>query len=130
MSQENVKAARELLEAYKRGDYEAASAYLAPDVEWQVGQEGPLHGRAAVREMWKRWDSDWEELETTGEEFIDAGDKVVVAVHYRGRGRTSGAEVNDRLFEVHTFRQGKCARKVEYKERSDALEAAGLGTRS
>jgi hypothetical protein len=30
------------------------------------------------------------------------------------------------VFEVHTFRDGQCVRKVEFGERSEALEAAGL----
>lgn len=125
MSQANVDAVGSSLEAYRRGDYLRASAYLAPDVVWHVGQELPAHGPAAVRERWERWDSDWEELETIAEEVIDAGDKVFVAVHYRGRGRGSGVEVEDRLFEVHSFRDGQCVRKVDYRARSEALEAAG-----
>ena len=61
--------------------------------------------------MWKRWDSEWDELETVVEEVIDAGDKVLMAVRYRGRGRVSGVEVNDLQFEVHTFRTaGACTR--------------------
>jgi uncharacterized protein len=126
MSQENVEAVRRCFEAYRRGDYVGASAFLAPNVVWEVGQELPAHGPASVRRMWKRWDSEWEELETVLEEFIDAGDHVVVAVRYRGRGRVSGVEVNDRLFEVHTFRDGQCVRKIDFRERSEALEAAGL----
>jgi hypothetical protein len=34
--------------------------------------------------------------------------------------------MNDRLFEVHTFHDGFCVRKVDYRDRSEALEAAGL----
>ncbi len=126
MSQENVEKVRRCLEAYNRGDYAAGSEWLAPDVIWEIGQELPANGPAAVREMWKRWDSEWQELETFAEEFIDAGDHVVMAVRYRGRGRGSGVEVTDRLFEVHTFRDGHCVRKVDFRERSEALEAAGL----
>ena len=126
MSQENVELARGCLEAYRRGDYDAATACMAPDIVWAVGQELPAYGPAAVREMWVRWESDWEELETIGEEFIDAGENVVVAVRYRGRGRGSGIEVDDLWFEVHTFRDGRLVRKTDYRERSEALEAAGL----
>jgi ketosteroid isomerase-like protein len=126
MSKENVEAARRCLEAYCRGDYEAASLYLAPDVVWEVGQELPAHGLAAVRDVWRRWDAEWEELTTVAEEYIDAGDQLVVIVRYRGRGRFSGIEVNDLQFEVHTLRDGRCIRKVEFPTRSEALEAAGL----
>ena len=52
--------------------------------------------------------------------------KVLIAVRYRGRGRASGVEVNDRVFEVHTFRDSRCVRKVDFQTRAEALEAAGL----
>lgn len=126
MSQENVEIVRRLFEAYRRGDYAEAVACLAPDVVYGVGQELPASGPDAVRAMWDRWDSAWEELETVPEEFIDAGDQVLVTVHYSGRGRGSGIEFDDRLFDVYTLRDGKCVRKLEFRQRSEALEAAGL----
>ena len=43
---------------------------FAPDVVWEVGQELPAHGPAAVRELWKRWDSEWDELETVADEIL------------------------------------------------------------
>ncbi len=126
MSAENLEAVRASVEAYQRGDYAAASAYLAPDVIWEVGQEVPAQGPAAVRDLWKRWESEWDELETVAEEWIDAGDHVVVVMRYRGRGRGSGIEVDDLQFEVHTFRGGECVRKADHPTRAEALEAAGL----
>ena len=92
MSEENVEATRRSIEAYRRGDYAGATAHLASDVVWAVGQEGPAHGPAAVQEMWERWDGDWDDLETVIEEVIDAGDAVIMGVSYRGRGRASGVE--------------------------------------
>ena len=44
MSQENVEAVRLSIEAYRRGDWLAATAYLAPDAIWEVGQELPAQG--------------------------------------------------------------------------------------
>jgi ketosteroid isomerase-like protein len=126
MSRENVEAVRGCLEAYVRGDYAAAARFLAPDVVWDVGQELPARGPAAVQEVWRRWDAEWDELETVAEEIVDAGEKVVMAVRYRGRGRLSGVEVDDLLFEVHAFRNGRVIRKVEFPTRQEALEAAGI----
>ena len=91
MSDENVEAVRESFAAYLRGDWEGATADFAPDVVWEVGQELPARGPAAVREMWRRWNDDWEHLDTSIEEIVGAGDKVFLAMRYQGRGRLSGA---------------------------------------
>ena len=93
---------------------------------WEIGQELPARGPDEVREVWRRWDADWEELETVADEIIDAGDRLVVAVRYRGRGRVSGVEVNDLIFEVHTLRDGRCIRKIEFPTREQALAEVGL----
>jgi ketosteroid isomerase-like protein len=128
MSEANVEVVRRFFETYGRGDHEGSLACLAPDVVYKVAQEVPARGRDAVRAIWERWESSFEDIETTPEEFVDAGDHVVVTVHYTGRGRGSGIEFDDRTFEVLTLRDGKIVRKVEYLERSDALEAVGLQT--
>jgi ketosteroid isomerase-like protein len=126
MSQENLDAVRLSIAAYQRGEWEEATAYLAPDVVWEVGQELPLRGPAAVREMWARWNDEWERLDMVGEEIVDAGDNVFVAMRYQGRGRLSGVAIDQRVFEVHTFRDGLCVRKVDFETRAEALQAAGL----
>jgi ketosteroid isomerase-like protein len=126
VSRENVEIVRNHFDAYRRGDYDEALACFAPDVEYKVAQERPARGPDAVRAIWERWESAWEDLETTPEEFLDAGDHVVVTVHYSARGRGSGIEFDHRYFDVYTLRDGKAVRKVEFTDRSEALEAAGL----
>jgi ketosteroid isomerase-like protein len=126
MSRENVEIVRSFTEAYLRGDHVGAISYLAPDVVYEVGQELPARRPDELLAMWKRWEAEWERIELIPEESIDAGDQVVVAVRYSGRGRASGIELEDRSFEVHTVRDGKVARKRDFKTRSEALEAAGL----
>jgi ketosteroid isomerase-like protein len=127
MSQENVEIVRRFYEAMSRGDYAEALACLASDVVYGVLQEGPAHGPDAVKAMWDRWESEWEEGGTiVPEEFIDGGDRIVVAVHESGRARGSGIEVDVLVFNVFTLRDGKVVRKVELTKRSEALEAAGL----
>ena len=125
MSQENVEAVRVSIAAYQEGELEEATAYLAPDVVWEVGQELPARGPTAVREMWMRWNEDWERLDMI-DEIVDAGDKVFVAMHYRGRGRLGGVAIDQWVFEVHTFRDGQCVSKVDFETRAEALEAVGL----
>ena len=127
MSQRNVEVVRKLFDAYRSGDYAAALECLAPEVVWHVGQELPARSPEAVLAVWERWDSAWDDLETVPEDFIEAGDHVVVTVRYTGRGRGSGVPLDDRLFDVYTLRDGLCVAKAEYRERAEALQAAGLG---
>ena len=86
MSCENVEIVRRLFDSYRPDDPAEALACLARDVVYQVGQEVPARGRDEVRAVWERWQSSWEEIEMIPEEFIEAGDHVIVAVHYSGRG--------------------------------------------
>jgi ketosteroid isomerase-like protein len=125
VSDENVELVRRTFDAYNRGDYAAAAAELAPDVVWEVGQEEPARGPEAVQAMWERWDSAWNDMETVPEDFVAAGDKVVVTVHYTARGKGSGVVVRDLVFDLYTLRDGKCVRKQEFETREEALAAAG-----
>ncbi len=95
-------------------------------LDYKVGQEGPAHGPDAVRAIWERWENEWEAFEMTHEEFIDAGEQIIVITHESGRGRGSGIEIDGRFFNVFTLRDREIVHKVEFTERSEALEAAGL----
>ena len=59
-------------------------------------------------------------------EYIDAGDSVVVAFRWWGRGKSSGVPVESDFFGVHDLRDGKIVRFRQYDTRAEALEAAGL----
>jgi ketosteroid isomerase-like protein len=126
MSRENVEIVRRLFEEYAQGGVDPALPYFVPDVVWNPADEAPQHGRDGVRAYMERWETEWENLETVPEEFIDAGESVLVTVHFSGRGRASGIEVDARLYEVYTLRDGMIVRMDEFTERSAALEAAGF----
>jgi ketosteroid isomerase-like protein len=128
MSQENVEIVRRAFayEIYGVGDRAEAEAIFDPNVVINPADERPSYGLDAMRDDFERWASAFEELEVSAEEFIDAGDRVLVTAYHRGRGRTSGIEVDARFYEVCTLRDGKVVRVDEYVERAEALEAVGL----
>jgi ketosteroid isomerase-like protein len=125
MSQENVEVVRGLFESYARGDTDPEQ-YLAADVVWNPADESPQTGLDDALAYIERWESEWEDLNTIPEEFIDAGESVFTTVHFSGRGRGSGIEVDTRLYEVWTLREGKVVRMDEFTDRAEALEAVGL----
>ena len=122
MSQENLTIVRRFVV----GDLEEALVYAAPDIIWNPVEEALAQGHDAVRGSVARWKGAWDKYEVTHEEFVDAGDRVVVTLHLRGRGRGSGVEIDARLFDVYTIREGMIVRMDEFTELSVALEAAGL----
>jgi uncharacterized protein len=126
MSQENVEIVHRVFEEYALHGIQPASELLAPDIVWNPADEAPQHGQDGVRAYMERWEREWEGLKTTPEDFIDAGDRVVVTVHFTARGRGSGIEVEARTYEVFTVRDGVIVRMDEFTERPRALEAAGV----
>ena len=126
MSQENVEVVKQTYDAYVRRDLSRVLESHDDDVIFNPWEEAPLRGRDAVLAYFQRWEEPWDEYEVEAEEFIDAGDRVVVTVHFKGRGKGSGVEVDARSHHVHALRDGKIVRMDEYTDRSEALEAAGL----
>jgi ketosteroid isomerase-like protein len=130
MSQENLEVVQALVAASQRGDWEAAIDNYDPRVELDMARmpDGEIHsGRDAVWDFYRRWFGTWERLTITPEQFIDAGESVVVVVvRIAGVGRRSGVETSMRAADVMTLRGGKVIRQVGYPDASEALEALGL----
>jgi uncharacterized protein len=130
MSQENVELVRGGHEAFARGDVDAVLGGLDPEIEVRPPREFPgedsYHGHAGFLAYSERWVGSWEEYRLIPEEFIDAGDRVVVAYRAVGRGKGSGIEVETRMAHVWTIREGKAVRLEMFRTPAEALEAAGL----
>jgi len=130
MSQENLEIVRRGYEAFNRGDVDAVLDLCAPDVEWAdiSAPDTPLvTGKDAVRAyfegMLQVWASPWREAE----EIIDlGGDRVLVMCHIMARGRGSGIEVDARIGDLLTIRDGRVACWTSYRSWGRARRAAGL----
>jgi ketosteroid isomerase-like protein len=130
MSQENVELVRRRFEAFNRCDLAAMIELTDPTAVWWDRADDPWgaiahRGRDACMQHLAEI-LEGAELQADPQEFIDAGDSVVVGVHLVGRGRISGAAFEEHEFHVFTLRDGKVTETREYRDRADALEAAGL----
>ena len=119
MSQENVEIVRRFLNV----DVDEALTYADPGIVWNPVEELPTQGHDAVRASLAHWKAEWDDYKLMPGEFVDMGDRVVVTVHLRGRGRGSGVEIDARFYDVYTLRDGKIVRMDQFTERSEALEA-------
>ncbi len=126
MSQENIEIVRSALDAYNRGDLEAAMKYAAPDCELDWSRSiGPQRGEYRSISYRSSITETFESVRTEAEELIDAGEHVITPLIGYVRGR-DGIEVTARFSYLWTFREGTIVRVTLYQERQEALEAAGL----
>ena len=139
MSQENVEILREGYAAYNaaldapnpREAVRAVWERIAdPEIEWDIEprpfEQRPYHGIDGVMEFFDRILDAFEYVHQVPERFIDSGDRVLVFLRTEARARTTGLEINEPWAHLVTVRDGKVARLKQFRNRAEALEAAGL----
>jgi uncharacterized protein len=135
MSKENVEIARRGYALFAAGDLEGVAALFSTEAELagagglgvagtaadtRYGPEGFIRATEDVLEA-------FEDYRVEAEEFIEAGESVVVPVRISGRGRASGAALETRLAHLWVLRDGKVIRGEVYRTTEEALEAAAEG---
>ena len=127
MSQENVEMVRAVASAYNRGDLEALMRAYDPAVEFVTLLLGTHRGKEAIRSVFEENRTNLSGYSLDLEEVIDAGaNKVVAVAHLGGAGRVSQIALGDLIAFVATFKDGLIVRQETFRNKEEALEAAGL----
>jgi ketosteroid isomerase-like protein len=127
----DVRVVREMYEAFNRGDYETSTAMLHDDVELHQAEAivdaDTYVGRQDFVRGLTRWVSGFEPgFQYAVEELIDAPEGVFMRCLMRGRGRASGVDLEQRIFNVWEVRDGKPFRLRVFFREDEARRAAGL----
>jgi len=128
---ENVGILREGYAAFNRGDVDAAFEVFAPEFECDMSRavgfnvDRDIYDLAQFRRLLDEYVGNWEAFQLGPDEFLDAGDHVVVPFTNRAQGR-DGIELQGRGTFVWTLHDGAIVRACLYQERDEALKAAGL----
>ena len=126
MSRENVEVVRRVFDALERGELHGGLALFDEEVIVRP-IIGPIwHGREGVLGMAVDWTEGLAAWSMTAEEFIDAGNHVVVRVHQTGVGKASGVPITSDYWFVFTVRTGRVVRWDMHADRREAFEAVGL----
>jgi ketosteroid isomerase-like protein len=127
MSQENVDLVRRGIERFV-GAGQVDWRTLHDDVEvhdHDLPDAGEYRGHAGFGRWLADWAAPWAEYSDEPEEFIDAGERVVVVIRMKATGRGSGLEVQRQDALLYELRNGKIARLDYYNNRQQALGAPG-----
>jgi uncharacterized protein len=97
------------------------------DVEWHVPDTlpggGVLHGQLAVLEFMDTTGRLWEDARPEPEEFLPAGETLVVLGRWRARARATGIAVDIPFAHVLRYRDGKLAYFHNYIDAAKALQS-------
>jgi ketosteroid isomerase-like protein len=122
--------ARRALEALNRRDIDAALEDVDPDIELVFlimqaegrsyrGHEGLRQYMDDVLAVFPNWRAEPGKIS-------EHGDVVVVQVRLTGRETRSGVEVDQTVWQVVRFREGRFVHVQSYESEAEALEAVGL----
>jgi ketosteroid isomerase-like protein len=138
MSRENVEFVRAALGGQKF-DMQAMFGGNAPPPDIDLGMLADdveivfrpqldaqtYYGVDGLAEGWREWLSAWGEYEAELEEYVDAGDHVVMLVHLRGETQHDNVVIEQPAAVVFTVEAGKVVRLAFHLDRRMAFEEAG-----
>jgi ketosteroid isomerase-like protein len=126
MLQENISLVKRFLEQYPEevpwdmvGESAEVDDHDAPD-------QGVYRGHPGVARWLQDWGVAWSEWSSEPEQFIDAGDSVVVVVRVNAKRGGSDLELDRQDAQVYRFRDNKILRRDYYSSKAQALEPAGF----
>lgn len=128
---ENVEVVRRIYERWSQGDFRAGTDLYDPYILLVLRPEFPEAGtylglEEIGRYMREDFLADFDGARIVGEEFLEAGDSVVVRVNQQATGPESRASVAMSYYQVWTFRGRSVIRIESVKTWAETLEATGL----
>jgi ketosteroid isomerase-like protein len=130
VSQQDVETVRSAYAAFNRKDIPAVLATYDPQIEWIEGgggrsPAGTFRGPQSVaNDVFATVPRDFNDFRAEPEQFIDAGDHVVVVGRFRGKAK-SGATLDVPFVHVNRMRNGKVAGFRNFVEATSWASAWG-----
>lgn len=133
MSEETIDRLRSGYESLAAGDMETVLQLVSPEMEVHVHTERPdmpdagvFLGRDGFAANLDQLKEAFDDFQVEPEEFIEAGDRIVVQIRVRGRGKGSGVEVETGLVHVWALRDDQAVRLDVYRDMDEARAALEL----
>jgi ketosteroid isomerase-like protein len=131
MSAEDLKALRPVYDAMLRWDFDDLMLGVAHDIEWDLPEAVPWggirHGRDGIASLADIFQEHVDGAWADPDDFLDAGDRVVVLGRTRGRARSSGQEYEVAFAHVWRMSDGVPSGFRAYFDTAPILAALEMG---
>jgi ketosteroid isomerase-like protein len=129
VSETNVELVRRGFEALSAGGVEALVPFIHPKFEVTTppglaAEPDTYTGPEGVRRYFESFYEAMDRVEFDPERFIAVGERVVVPMTLRARGRTTGIETAQELVQVWELKDGRAIRVSVYATIEEAMERA------
>ena len=128
MSADNVSLVKGIYQAFGTGDVPAVIAAMSPAIEWNEAENfpyadgNPYRGAEAILGgVFARLASEWDGFHVEPEQFLDAGDTVIMLGRYAGTCRATGRAMSPQAAHIWTVAEGKV---VRFQQLVDTLAVA------
>jgi ketosteroid isomerase-like protein len=127
----DIDVVRQVVDAFKEHDVPRLRSLFAEQSEFKSAitalEEDTYRGRDEIERYMRGLEHVFDDWHSEDERYVDAGDgRVVLVYRIVGRGKGSGAPVDQPIAILWTVRGGKVWRGQGYLDPEEALAAAGL----
>lgn len=117
----NLELVKELYRAFREKDYDAFLENCTPDIEWIQNEgfpQGKTHigAQAVVEGVFKAFNKDWESWSFEIEQYLDAGETIIVIGSYVGCHRVSRKSFHSPAAHVYDIRNHKVWRFRQFTD--------------
>jgi len=130
MSQGNVEIVRRAHQALNSGDLDAlvglCDVAFRLDMSDRILNPAVYDGHDGIRRFYAEVRDVWETYTWEPEKLLASGNEVVALLRSSGRGRGSGIELERQTAMLWTVRGNRLTSLTFFRDRANALEAAGL----
>jgi uncharacterized protein len=126
--QDDVESLRDAYEAFNERGVEGILERLAPEFQVRDRESSPdrgetRYGKEGIKQLFDSYMEAFDALRLEPEEFILAGDQIVVSLYQQIRGKGSGVHVIGRIAHVWTMQDGAAVQLRIFSDKERALEA-------
>ena len=135
----NVRVARDLYDAFNRGDIATVMGMLDDRIEWREAEGNPYEPSggawvgpdAIMQNLFMKMGADWDGFTVHAKDFHDVGETVVVEGRYTGTHKPDGKNLDAQVCHVLKFQGGKLTsfqQFVDTAQLQDVMGATPSGT--